>query len=282
MRRRVGISCATLTCAGAAMVSAANCVSSQNSGPGGTDASSSYDTGSVNPPDTGVVQPSDSGTDAIVPVDSAPPVDAPSDAPLDAGCTPWGGFNPSPYVPAQQSSPSLGWPCAGLPIEGTYTAACLDDASTYSSCSGATASALDAGPQTGACLSCLFTPENSDAGYGPVIQGVVPVVNVAGCVQQADTTDAGYACASAIQSAWSCAEFACKQSCPVSDNPSRAAYLTCTHQAATGVCSGYTQAASACIAAELDSGASEVVLNCFDGLNDAGEALTVLDFFCGT
>ncbi len=272
MRLRFGISCATITCAGAAMATAASCTTNDNPEIPGVDASFN-DVASGD--DTGVIQPSnDAGSDAAL-LDSSPPIDAP----VDAGCSPRSGFQPSPYVPAAQTSLS----CFQSPIQGALAADCFSDASTYASCSGFADSGLDAGANTNACLACLVSPENSDAGYGAVVQGVVPVINVAGCLQVADQSDAGYACAVAVQAAWACAEYACKSSCPVSDDPSRAEYVACTELAATGVCSTYTQAAQTCVAAETgDGGLPYVAMYCFDGTNDAGQTLTILDFFCGT
>jgi hypothetical protein len=270
MRLRIGISCATITCAGAALATAASCVTSNNSpGPGGTDASFS-EAGS---PDTGSVQPiEDAGADTAIP-DSAPA----TDAPVDAGCSPRSGFQPTAYVPATNSLD-----CIGSPIQGALATDCFNDAATYASCAGFADAGFDAGVDTNACLACLVSPEDSDAGYGAVVQGVVPVLNVAGCIQLGDPSDAGYTCAAAVQAAWACAEYACKSSCPVSDDPSRAAYVACTELAATGVCSAYTQLAQACVAAEVDGGSPTVAMYCFDGANDAGETLTLLDFFCGT
>ena len=104
------------------------------------------------------------------------------------------------------------------------------------------------------------------------------VLDVAGCIQETDETDAGYQCAEAVQAAWECTEYACKTNCPVTDSTSRAAYVTCTSAAATGVCSAYTTAAQTCIAAEeADSGSpTEVQLNCFDGTTP------LLEYFCGS
>jgi hypothetical protein len=277
MRLRVGISCATITCAGAAMVTGASCVPDDSSlvGPTGTDASLSD---AAQGEETGSLLPSqDAGVDSAPPTDSAAQPDAPS---FDAGCSPRSGFQPSPYVPAAQPS----FYCSGGAIQSELTTDCLDDASTYTTCAGFADSGLDAGmnANTPACLSCLVSPENSDAGYAAVVQGVVPVLNVAGCIQYSDQTDAGYTCAVAVQAAWACTEYACKTSCPVSDDPSRAAYVACTHLAATGVCSAYTQVAQSCIAAEEEAGPPSVVMDCFNAGSSGGAALTLLDYFCGT
>jgi hypothetical protein len=274
MRLRVGVSCATITCAGAAMATAASCVSTQNPpGPAGLDAS--FTDAAVL--DTGIVPPlEDAGSDAApLLLDSAT-----AEAAFDAGCSPRAGFQPLPYVPFSTATGSLA--CLGLPLQKALAADCFDDASTYATCAGFADAGIDGGPNTGLCLGCLVTPENSDAGYGPVIRGVVPTLNVAGCIQFEDETDAGYTCASAVQAAWACTEYACASSCPVSDATSRAAYVACTQLAATGVCSTYTAQANGCVAAELEGGAGPDVMVCFDGANDAGQALTLLDFFCGT
>ena len=144
---------------------------------------------------------------------------------------------------------------------------------------------LSSGETRHARHALVSTPASKPASAKPAQLAYVAASlkqSVASAPWIGDPSDAGYTCAAAVQAAWACAEYACKSSCPVSDDPSRAAYVACTELAATGVCSAYTQLAQACVAAEVDGGSPTVAMYCFDGANDAGETLTLLDFFCGT
>jgi hypothetical protein len=276
MRIRVVASCAVITCAGAVSASAASCVSSDNPSGPVADASTLQDSSQPQPdsgidaspaPDSGVDSappPSDAGPDATPLPDGAPPACSPQSV---------AGFVVPPYLPALDAP--IGCNDNGALINLTND--CFSDASTAQSCDGF-ADAGEDGGVSASCLQCLFTAEGDDAGYAAVVQSVVPILNVAGCIQRNDPSDAGYQCGQAVQAAWECAEYACKVACPVSDSASRAAYVSCTELAATGVCSSYTQAAQSCLAVEqADGGApTNVQLNCFDGTTP------LLEFFCGS
>ena len=298
MRARFGLTCTMVGCAGTAVagaaVSAEGCVSSNNPEAGATDSGlASFDTGAIAPTldasnDATVdsaVPPSDAGLDSGV-------QDAGADTGVDAGCSPRAlpvGYTPPPYIhwdeqqtlDCFQNGPSL------LPPELLALGAdCFEDASTFTSCNSFAATGDDGGPVSAQCVSCLFSPEGSDAGYGPLIQGVVLVPNLAGCIEAADPSDGGLACAEAVQAAWECAETACKAACPVSDDSSRAAYIACTSAAAAGVCATYAGAAMACLAAERafaadDGGPGDLGAYCF-GLGLGDQAADIAAFFCAS
>jgi hypothetical protein len=265
-----------------------SCVSDDNGGGAAADASfpdvttpdsggivlpdaSARDTGFDVTVDTGAI---DTGIDTGV--DVAQPDTGPTCAPGSIAA-----FVAPSYVPAAPQS----FIC-GHPEEIALGADCFGDASTVDACATFPSTGLDGGPVDPNCLSCLFSDEN-DAGeagvYGPVVRGVVPVANVAGCIQTLDPSDAGYDCAAAVQAAWQCAEFACKAACPVTDDPSRAAYLQCARDAATTVCATYTTAARACIATETADGgvaAGSILQFCFAGADPGDQLATLAAFFC--
>jgi hypothetical protein len=136
-------------------------------------------------------------------------------------------------------------PDAGAPVDAG------DDASA------------DAAPDAGDDASADASDDAADAAeaaappptYGAAIVSRVTLPNVAGCIELADQTSQGLACAMAIQAAWRCAEYSCNPTCPVSDDPSANAYLACTQEAAATTCKSYADVAAACIAAEQDAGA---------------------------
>jgi hypothetical protein len=319
MRIRVVTSCAILTCAGTLAAGAASCISSNDVAPagidgsigedvfqpplgdGGADSSAPVDAGhdatllsdsgladsgavDSGPADSG---PADSGPADSGPIDSGPVDSGPADS-GDAGpapCAPvasLAGFVVPPYVPTAADPAGCHFFENSQPLAALLSD-CFEDASTYSSCSGFPEAGDDGGAVASSCLTCLFSAEGADAdgGYAAIVQAGVPIPNLAGCIQREDPTDAGYTCAEAVQAAWECADFACRSTCPVTDDPSRSAYVACVGAASAGVCSSYVNAANACIAAEsaIDAGAGSltpVQMYCLEGTNE------LLDFFCGS
>jgi hypothetical protein len=270
----------------------ASCVSSDNATQGGQDAS--VDTYVPVPgADTSVPQvdsalPSeDAGADVAVVVDSAVPIvdsaviDAADAATFDAnpGCVPGSitGFVAPPYVPAVPNGPLYCNDTNDLEI-GQLCA----DASTFGACTSyATA---DDGGVAAACSACLLSPEDGgvDGGYGPWVIGAAALPNVAGCIQLADPTDAGLACATAIQAALRCSEYSCATNCPVSDSASRAAYLACLQAAAAGPCVTFASAASACLAAETDAGSTAATWCIAADAGSTDQLTDIARFFCSS
>jgi len=135
------------------------------------------------------------------------------------------------------------------------------------------------------CAACLLTPATNDAGtgWGPGVAGTIVTPNLAGCIELADNSAMGLACAQTVQAAAQCVDYACRTSCPVTDDASRAAYLACTATAATGVCGTYTAAANVCIANEIgDSGPTNVSTWCFAGPDVTTQYAEMALFFCSS
>jgi hypothetical protein len=292
MRVRVGISYTALSCAGAA-VATAGCFSA-SSGGGQPQANFDASIDSAFPEGDAAadtfVPPVEAGNDVTVPpVDSGTPfVDAGHDAAPEAGCAPGSvaGFVAPPYVPAQSQNII----CQDSE-DAWFAQQCFGAGATLESCAAfATSVPADAGPEAGpaiqspGCAQCLLTAANTDAGaFGPGIAGTVVVPNIAGCIELADNSAQGLACAQAVQAAADCVDYACKPSCPVTDDASRAAYIACTTAASTGACSTYTMAANACIAAEIgDSGTSNVQTWCFSSADPATQIAELALFFCSS
>jgi hypothetical protein len=292
MRLRVGISCATITCSGVAVA-----LVSTGGGCFGSALHVQYEAGALD----GTTYDVWSGPQPEAAAEAALPEAGPDAGPeagpeagldaapeAEAGCAPRSiqGFVAPPYVPAARNINIclLGF----VNAEPTLAADCFSDASTFQACSADIDGSMPDGGLYGPCLGCLVTPENTDAGgYGATIVATIPVLNVAGCVEATDPTDAGVGCAAAIQAAWQCTDYACAPSCPVTDDPSRAAYIQCAQAAAATVCSAYSSGAAACLAAETDMGdtgvPTQVTMNCF---NDAGfytdPNANLLMYFCGS
>jgi hypothetical protein len=294
MRARDGISYTALSCAGVAAATA-GCFSASSSG-GGPQASfdASMDT-AFSDNDAGADSsspPVEAGGDVTVPpVDSGTAVvDSGHDAAPEAGCAPGSvaGFVVPPYVHAQSQAII----CQDSE-DAWFAQQCFGAGATLESCAAyATSNAADAGPDAGpfitsnGCAACLVTPANSDAGYGPGVAGTIVTPNLAGCIELADVNATGLSCAQAVQAAADCADYACKTTCPVTDDASRAAYIACTTAASTGACSTYTLAAQACIATELGDGgtaASQRVQQwCFSSSDPATQIAELALFFCSS
>ena len=248
MRLRAGVTCATMTCAGGAVRGrAGGCVGGDNAAP--TMDPSVID---ATQPDASVPPSADAaadvGTDAAdaAPiVDSSPGIDAADSA---VGCVPTGNtFTAPAYVHAQAQT----FDCPNDNQDLALALACTGDASTFQACStfATTGMAGDAGIPT-ACATCLLTPEvPDDAGtYGPAVVGPVAVPNVAGCVELADPSNAGLACAVAIQAAAKCAEFECKPNCRSrTTRRVRRSSRACRSRPRARRARRYTLAANACV-----------------------------------
>jgi hypothetical protein len=83
----------------------------------------------------------------------------------------------------------------------------------------------------------------------------------------------------AIQAAAVCVDRACRASCPVTDNPSRAAYVACTKVAAAGTCLTFAQAAVACTSQEVDAGSSAQQF-CFSSSDPFTQFEKLAAYFC--
>jgi len=258
MRLRTRASCAIIAGVGLSSLAAfaAGCVADDNAAPltdSGIDSTTTPEA-STPGPDAG----SDTGTDAApTPIadagqdasDAAPPVVV--DGGVDAGCSPVlaANWKPPAYIPVRSSYQSQCDLLVGGQVEA-YWDDCLADAGA-----SACASWLDSGVNE-ACATCLVTPQ--DAGYyGAAVIFSVPQVNLAGCIQLADPSDAGITCATAIQAAQTCVQASCTPSCAITTDPATvAAYVACTNAAATSTCITYVTAAATCITSEQDAGGS--------------------------
>jgi hypothetical protein len=259
MRLRSRVSCAVMAGIGVSSIGAfsAGCIGDDNAATdtdSGVDATMNTPEASAPAPDTGTdatVASDDAGVDAsdsaVAVVDTG--VDAGIDTGVDAGCSPslpvaW---QPPAYVPATLNP--LG-PCQHESIDQLYVD-CLGDASSPDAC----AAYDDIAPGYPQCAGCLLSLEDAST-YGAAVVRVVPQINLAGCIQLSDTTDAGFACATAVQAVQACAEASCRASCAVTSDPaSVAAYIACTTAAAaSAACSAWATPAQACVNAEADGG----------------------------
>jgi hypothetical protein len=294
MRVRVGISFTALSCAGAAVVTA-GCFSASSGGSGPqTDFDASLDS-SFPIDDSSVdsfVPPAEAGPEAMAvdsgvgPVDEGAPL---HEAAVEAGCGPIDitGFVVPPYVSAQGQSIYC-----NDSEDYWFSQQCFGPGATLETCANfATSSAADAGPDAGpfitssGCAACLLTAASNDAGtgWGPGVAGTIVTPNLAGCIELADNSPTGIACAQTVQAAAQCVDYACRTSCPVTDDASRAAYLACTATAATGVCGTYTAAANVCIANEIgDAGPTNVSTWCFAGPDTTTQYAEMALFFCSS
>lgn len=298
MRVRVGISFTALSCAGAAVATAA-CFSNSSGGSGpqpdfdaSLDSSFPIDDSSVD----SFVPPVEGGQDAVAfvpesgvaPVDSGQ-LDAAAEAAVEAGCGPTSiaGFVVPPYVNATPQNIYC-----NDSEDYWFSQQCFGPGATLETCASfASSSAADAGPDAGpfiqssGCAACLLTPAVNDAGtgWGPGVAGTIVTPNLAGCIELADNSAMGLACAQTVQAAAQCVDYACRTSCPVTDDASRAAYIACTSTAATGVCATYTAAASVCIANEIgDAGPTNVGNWCFAGPDVTTQYAEMALFFCSS
>lgn len=263
---RFGMTTTAATCAAGAIVAAfANCEDSSGGGSGATFEASTgqFDATTTDAP---VISP-EAGTDAFVP-DAAP------------GCAPanMAGFVPPAYIHANLQT----FDCPSH--EGKFLAStCFGDASTVAACSAFPDAGVPDGSTISAdCNTCLRSTEVPDGGtYGPFVRlaNNVTVANVAGCVELSDFSDAGQSCAAAIQAAAVCVDRACRPSCPVTDNPSRAAYVSCTKLAAAGTCLTFAQAAAACTNQEVDAGGAAQQF-CFSSADPFTQFEKLAAYFC--
>lgn len=259
------MTCTAATCsAGALLATLTNCEDS-----GGSSGGAAFD-GSVGTFDA------PPGTDAPPPIPDA----GPGDTAVPCAPASMAGFVPPAYVPARGQS----FECDDYQTHSQTTAlarACFADAATVATCAGfPDAGNLDGAVIPPACATCLRTNEtDTDGGYGASIRGTITVANVAGCVEMADPSDAGAACAKAIQAAAVCVDRSCRASCPVTNEATRDAYLACTKLAATTSCATFAAAATACIAAEED--ASDRARNfCFSSSDPVLGFDKIAAFFC--
>lgn len=264
---RLGMTCTAATCAAGAIITAfTDCEDSSSPSANPTfDASIGFDAPSPVP--TTPVPIAEAGPDVV-------------DATTAPGCAPasMAGFVPPAYVRANNQT----FDCPSH--EGAFlTSSCFGDASTVSACSAFPDAGVPDGSTVSAqCNTCLRSDEIPDGGtYGPFIRaGGTTVPNVAGCVEIADQTDAGFSCAVSIQAAAVCVDRACRPSCPVTDNPSRAAYVACTKLAAAGTCLTFAQAALACSKDESDASTSNAQQFCFSSADPFTQFEKLAAYFC--
>jgi hypothetical protein len=230
-------------------------------------------------PDASVDAPAD-----MTVADNAQPETGAMDAGVDAdaeasvGCTPGDvtGFSPPAYVPALGPYTN-GCDFGSAQLQDFWNDCYGGDAASAAACT----QFVEAGSGNVTCAACLDTLETASS-YGPIVEGVGgKELNLAGCVQNAVATDAGYACAEDIQAAERCVEKACKANCPITDMTSRAAYIACTKQAATGGCSTFTAAATGCYAAFVDAGTGQIA-TCVPGATVDDTFIAYGLFFCGS
>lgn len=262
---RVGLTCTAATCAAGAILTAfTNCEDPSGSGPGATFDASTGTFDAPSPTPTTPVPIPDAGSDVV---DAAP------------GCAPasMAGFMPPAYIHANGQT----FDCPNH--EGAFlTATCFGDASTPAACSAFPDGGVpDGSTISDPCNACLRSDEVPDGGtYGPFVRvGSTTVANVAGCVEIADPTDAGASCAASIQAAAVCVDRACRPSCPVTDNPSLAAYVACTKLAAAGTCLTFAQPAIACASAEADAGTNAQQF-CFSSSDPFTQFEKLAAYFC--
>jgi hypothetical protein len=154
--------------------------------------------------------------------------------------------------------------------------ACLGHGATYAACSGL---APPDAAGASACYACLFTEEDAST-YGVVVNAIAPVVDYGGCIGAVDPSEAGASCAKLSDDAYRCAEYACRPSCPVTDDPSLAAFQACLNEAFSGGCAGYALRALACTFAEQGDGGTPVARVCYGGTTREDHYLAAAQYFC--
>jgi len=266
-RTHVGLACLLVAC------------SSGSTAPS-TDAGSGLD--ADRSPGDGSTGVDGSPSDGSAGVDGAPDGGTDDGSP---GCHPINvsGFQPPDYPPAGSVSRA----CDGFNADGglvtSYGDACLGINATYGSCAAFTVASFASGDSGAAfaCYDCLVTSENPEGGvYGAVVQGTIPVVNYSQCIEVADP-DAGDPCAQSLYSAAACAEYACKSSCPVTDESSQQAFVQCTNEALSGACVGYAFPAETCELSEQGDGGTLVATECFAGSTAEDHYLSIAHYLCG-
>jgi hypothetical protein len=198
----------------------------------------------------------------------------------DSACQPTAvvDFEPAQYVSADAGSSACSAYVGDAGLVQAYGEACIDHTSTFAACS-----AFAPPPAAADCMHCLVSVESADASaYGAVVVATIPMINYAGCVAALDPTPQGASCAQAIYAAAACAEFACKQSCPVFDDQSTQAFRTCWNAAWSTVCAGYGASADACLADERSDGGTIVARTCFSGPYVEDDYLSIAHLLCGS
>jgi hypothetical protein len=196
------------------------------------------------------------------------------DAAADAGsvCPPAdvSTFVPPAYRPAHRQAGA----CSSRQIADFYDL-CLDE---NTSSSGWCASEFGATGTTAnrACAACILTPDTA-ATLGPVLgRGDHVDLNVAGCFELSGSSS----CAQQIEANRACGVAACMSNCPVTDEPSFAAYEACLAQASQTGCSSFATQAAACTGGAADGGAASA---CVGGPNDGFREgyFSIVPLFCG-
>jgi hypothetical protein len=203
----------------------------------------------------GGTAPTDGGADAAL---ACPP------APLDEWAAPG-------YRHGQARQPLA---CSASLIQDFY-ASCLGPDATNDGCNQSWGAGEDAAHQT--CQNCLVTPSAATA-WGPLVNyGSTVSVNVAGCIELLDPSQAS--CASSVQAADVCQHQACDMACPVdpADPTSFGKWQACVAATAQGECNAYL-APAACAASE-DGGPAAA---CVDGKTFADDFLAIATVFCGS
>jgi hypothetical protein len=214
------------------------------------------------------------------------------DAPMDGGtgdavaeasaCRPGSiaGFAPkaAPGPLAQSNACNgFGGPTGFVSAYGEACLAADQGSRTYSTCA---AFGVPDASGADACFHCLITPEDAST-YRVVVLAPIGILDYAGCIQAVDPSDAGRSCAQAMNDAYTCAEYACKPNCPVTDDTSYVALTTCLDEASKGPCLSYTLLEVECLAAAEGDGGTRFDQVCFHGDSVLSKYLTMAQYFCG-
>ena len=197
--------------------------------------------------------------------------DGGADAPLACPPQPLDEWVAPSYRPAQARQALA---CSALLIQDFY-ASCLGPNATNDGCNQNWGAGEDLAHQT--CQNCLVTQSSATA-WGPLVNyGTTVSVNVAGCIELLDPTQAS--CAASVQAADVCQHTACDTACPVdpADPTSFGKWQACVGATAQGECNPYLVSAE-CAASE-DAGPAAA---CVDGKTFADDFLAIATVFCGS
>jgi hypothetical protein len=197
--------------------------------------------------------------------------DGGADAPLACPPAPLDEWVAPGYRHAQARQPLA---CGAGLIQDFY-ASCLGPAATNDGCNQSWGAGEDLTHQT--CQNCLVTASGATA-WGPLVNyGTTVSVNVAGCIELLDPSQAS--CAASVQAADVCQHQACDGACAVdpADPTSFGTWQACVAATAQGECNAYL--ASAACAGSEDAGPAAP---CVDGKTFADDFLAIAAVFCGS
>jgi hypothetical protein len=127
-----------------------------------------------------------------------------------------------------------------------------------------------------ACLSCIASPfSTSQKEFGALLQGNgYLLLDVGGCIALVDPCQ--MPCAVAWEAKQQCELASCGTACPITDNASAMAYLTCTEMADECSCLPEQTAVQDCVTAL----AGTSVVQCFPIGDFAANATNLATIFC--